>query len=321
MQKTVAFLTNLQDAQIQNIYTADYLSHAISNPIYSRLSEKFYAEYFNHTWHNVSMVLMQEETPIALILLHADKEASYFGQPGIFIINEAADISPHESTALLFTQLTAKLKTLNITKIYLKHNKLLEKIYKVHEITHSEIAYVNLAQSIEDIKKNIRKSYKSLVNWGLKNFDIQVINQTNADIHHFYQFMNFHREVAGRATRNDITWDIQYDMIKKGEAFALIAYLDKKMVSAMLVMHNQTEAYYGVGVYDRALMAEGKPLAHGLLFKAIEICKSIGLQKFILGDVSGTHSAKEENIAKFKSGFTSTFFRERFLTIPLESAS
>ena len=123
--------------------------------------------------------------------------------------------------------------------------------------------------------------------------------------------MNFHREVSGRITRTDKTWDIQYRMICRGEAFALLAYFEGKIVSATFIMHSQVEAYYGVGVYDRKLMGEGKPLTHGVLYKAIEICKSKGMKTFILGETNTFSSIKEENIVKFKTGFTkSSFIRE-----------
>ena len=168
-------------------------------------------------------------------------------------------------------------------------------------------AYINLQSPLPEIKKNVRKSYKSLINWGYSNFEFKIISAENPNKELFIEFMKFHRKVAGKITRGDSSWLIQNSMIEASEAFALIGFYQNNLIAASLVNYSDFEAYYAVGVYDRDLMAKGIPIGHGLLFKSIEIAKNFGVKKFILGDVSTINSIKEENIAKFKSGFTDSF--------------
>jgi hypothetical protein len=167
----------------------------------------------------------------------------------------------------------------------------------------TDTAVVDLGLDAAAIKANLRKSYKSLVNWGLRNLELKVLDRERADKDAYLEFREFHRAVAGRSTRSDETWEIQFEMIRQGEAYAVLGYRDARLVSANLLQHSASEVYYGVGVYDRALMAQRVPLAHGPLFHAILHARSLGLRKFVLGDATETEDAKLGNIARFKRGF------------------
>jgi len=63
-------------------------------------------------------------------------------------------------------------------------------------------------------------------------------------------------------------------------------------------------AYYGIGVYDRELMAKNKPISHYVLFKSILEAKERKCVFFELGDVTPTGDQKYNDILKFKRGFT-----------------
>jgi lipid II:glycine glycyltransferase (peptidoglycan interpeptide bridge formation enzyme) len=100
---------------------------------------------------------------------------------------------------------------------------------------------------------------------------------------------------------------LQFESIKKNEAYLLLGYLSNKLVSGSLILYGKTKAYYGVGVYDRKLMAENIAVGHSNILASIYHAKKIGLDTINLGYISSLcENEKEKNIYSFKSGFTST---------------
>jgi hypothetical protein len=165
---------------------------------------------------------------------------------------------------------------------------------------------IDLSLSEETIKSNIRKSYKSLVNWGKNNMRITVCDKNNPDQEKFKQFREFHLRVAGRSTRSEESWQTQLEMIRNGEAFLITARLDEQLVSANLVMYGCKEAFYAVGVNDRDLMAQNKPISHYPLLFSVYEAKKKGLHTFNMNEIDPTGDTKKDNISTFKNGFSST---------------
>ncbi|MDA9600597.1 hypothetical protein N9S07_02360 [Nitrosomonadales bacterium] len=309
MQSNVLTINELNEADVENIYTSALFLNQVTSPNYSRLSQQYYVEYYDQSWTDLSVALEYKGEIKALFILYADnnRSASFFTQPALIVTPENASVELLAEIEGMFALVFNRLKKLNIAKITVNNTHYIDAFVKLIESVEVKAAYVDLSLSLEEIKRNARKSYKSLINWGLKNFEIKVINQESQDRQSFNQFMHFHREVAGRSTRSDESWDIQYQMVCKGEAFVLQGFYNGRLVSASLITHSVSEAWYGVGVYDRALMAERLPLAHGLLFKAFDISKEKGIKTFIIGNISTLSTEKEESIAKFKTGFTKSF--------------
>lgn len=164
---------------------------------------------------------------------------------------------------------------------------------------------IDLSLDESQIKQNIRKRYHSLINWGKKNLNSIVVDQNNFDENLLKGFHQFHIEVAQRETRSSRSWYLQFEMIKNGNAFAIMSYLNDDLVAASLILLGEKEAFYGVGAYNRELMADNKPLAHWNIFSAIINCKKIGLERFVVGSSSlDEKDPKIKNISKFKKGFT-----------------
>ena len=122
--------------------------------------------------------------------------------------------------------------------------------------------------------------------------------------------------VSGRITRNNLTWDKQYQMIKLGQAFLITLHgtKDGKLVGCGFFQHTKDEGMYAVAAYDRTLF--NKPLGHVVQQAAIEHMKTLGLKWYKLGDRlyannSISASKKEIDISIFKEGF-STNMMPRF---------
>lgn len=172
---------------------------------------------------------------------------------------------------------------------------------KVHRVGH--LLDVNLNTSLEEIKSHFRKSYKPLINKGLKKWDVDVIEEVGTEP--FWEFKALHRAVAGRDTRCLESWNTQLDMLHNGEAF-LVTLRDecREMVGAGFFVFNSQCGLYGSAAYRRDLFAE--PLGHVVQYKAIEVMISKGLKRYEIGYGFSEHygsTPKECSITKFKSGF------------------
>jgi hypothetical protein len=166
-------------------------------------------------------------------------------------------------------------------------------------------AIVDLREDEAAIFAQIRKSYKSLINQGKRLIKFEVMTQNNPDWTTFLKFKNFHMAVAGRQTRSDESWKVQYDMIIAGCAELSMGYMEEHgLVSSALFTDLGDTTSYAVAVYNRDLF--DLPLAHANVFEGIIRAKRRGKKFFNLGVFPKPDEAteKELNIAKFKKGFT-----------------
>jgi FemAB family protein len=188
------------------------------------------------------------------------------------------------------------------------HRKIMERGAAIRRVAHE--IFVDLSMSIEDIRANLRKSYKSLLSTGGRLWQSSVFDKIDHKV--FDEFRQLHHRVSGRVTRSLETWDLVEKAINDGAAFLVVLRDDKGvMVGGGLFYISKTEGLYAVGVYDRTLF--DKPLGHIVQMKALEHMKTLGLrwhklgERFYQGD-SSTPTEKELSIAHFKEGFATHMF-------------
>ena len=164
---------------------------------------------------------------------------------------------------------------------------------------------IDLAPDLPALRADLRKSYKSLINWGARHLDIRLHDGdtiTAADMDHFRAL---HIRVAGRETRSRESWMAQLRMVHGGEAFALSGRLDGELVTFALFILSPRTGYYGVSASVRERFAD--PLGHALLWTAIERARALGCRWFDLGEQLFSYQTsatdKERQIARFKRGF------------------
>jgi len=168
---------------------------------------------------------------------------------------------------------------------------------------------IDLEKSEKDLKKDVRKSYTSLINWGLKELSITVHGKSN-DISwdEMDLFRHLHAQVSGKDTRTKESWKKQFKMCASGEAFIVMGRLNGRLVSAGFFTNSHDSCYYGASASCRDLFE--KPIFHALLWTAILHAKSIGCKWFEVGEQLyqgiGSPSEKELGISRFKSGFGGT---------------
>jgi FemAB family protein len=163
--------------------------------------------------------------------------------------------------------------------------------------------FIDLSYEITQIKSGFRKSYKSLINSGLRLWDVSVLTQANISI--WEEFHALHVQVAGKETRCVKSWTVQHQAIVEGNAF-LVILRDHEgiMVGAGFFSTTRDEGSYGVGVYQRLLF--DKPLGHVVQYRAIEEMQRRGIRWYKVGvmtDSETAYTAKEVSISYFKQGF------------------
>lgn len=149
----------------------------------------------------------------------------------------------------------------------------------------------------------IRKSYKSLINWGRRSLETTIIDKQNLSLERFMEFKKFHEKISGRQTRSDETWQIQYQMLEQGFGELILADYEGKLVAGSLFIDQFDRTIYFTGVYERELFDYG--ISHYLLYMGI--CRSAARANtdyFSIGcyetDIT---DRKLFNIQFFKKGF------------------
>ena len=188
------------------------------------------------------------------------------------------------------------------------------------EVKHD--LYVDLSMSLQEIRRYYRKSYKPLINKGLKEWDHEIVTSGNLKRESWSAFQKFHEAVVGRKTRSLETWEEQYRIIASGNAFAVMLYhpISGSLVGGGLFHINRDMGHYGVGVYDRDLF--DKPIGHVVQQLAIEHMKSLDVKWYRIGEKLYLHhdknsTKKEVDISRFKEGFCSNMILRFVLTIPI----
>jgi len=170
-------------------------------------------------------------------------------------------------------------------------------------------AIVDLTRDSADIRKDLRSSYRSLVNWGSRVLDMQYVNAANTDAALFEQYSAFHTRFAGGTAREKRYWDVFWSEIVNGTAELSLGFMeDGSLVSGTIVTDGMTTSYYTSGVYDREKF--DKPLGHFPVFDSMMRAKERGMSTFDLGQIHAKGSEvseKEHQIGFFKKGFTSDF--------------
>ena len=185
------------------------------------------------------------------------------------------------------------------------------------EISVNYAMFAYLSDGIEKYRKNIRKSYKPLINQGLKFWTVRKLFNENKLV--WLEFKKLHFKVSGSKTRSEETWQRQYQSILIGEAFLIYLLNDNnEMIGGAYFTLSKNEAVYSIGAYDRKLF--DKPIGHVIQYVAIEefIQRKIDWYKIgLITNDKNKISEKNKSIQVFKNGFSSHIMPEYCLNINL----
>jgi len=167
---------------------------------------------------------------------------------------------------------------------------------------------IDLRKAENELWQDLRKSYSSLINWGLRELQPSVLDSASLTWEQMQAFRELHIAEAGRETRSEASWRRQLDLVQAGEAFVVFGLWQSEVVSAGLFIHSQAVCYYGVSVSRRDLFE--KPMFHAVMWRAILHAKALGCRWFEVGQQVAAKSRqdprpskKELGISEFKAGF------------------
>lgn len=171
-----------------------------------------------------------------------------------------------------------------------------------------QTAVVELDKDIDKLWAELRKSFKSLINNGKKKFNFTIIdkNNLNYDVHERYR--KLHHKTAGRVTRAQSTFDLQFEAIKNDQAMLIGLRDGEQYIAFSYFLHDKNSAYYGSSADDPEYSSD-IPLEHCIIWRSIEYYKERGLKFLDLGaqqfcpQIFDHPSQKDLTISFFKRGF------------------
>jgi len=310
------------DSNFTELWQRLFLESEFQYPLYQPWNIKYYDAFFRESvFVDCSFVIEEKGIPIIGLrvaydeLSNGTRKLSFFGLPILYVENP--NVPPTQIRGARKAQKVewqTILETYELDFINYRDfsNDALLSFFGQQLLDHGALASPYLTQIIDlslpemELYGEIRKSYKSLINWGRKNLVLTFLNSETMVPEDIERFRLLHFHASGRETRSLETWELQYEMIVHREAFAVLGELDDELVTASLFPYSAKYCYYGVSASNRDLFE--KPLSHVIMWKAIQYAKEIGCRFFEVGQQyypkqNSEITQKEFNISTFKHGF------------------
>jgi hypothetical protein len=288
-----------------------------AHPFTGGFGRQYYPNVFGSNVSDMSFAIVEDEKPLVMVPCSAGEfRLDYYGMPiRLFaqanLPDERAE-EAFESAFAHFDRLVGENRLEEVSIADIASTGLLSIVGKqcLNRRAAAKVrisAVCDLRQSEAEMRRGLRKSYRSLVSWGRRNLKIQCIGRQNQDRTLFRHYQDFHKHVSGRSTRPQQSWDAMFEWIAGGRGELVLGYLEGgDLVAGTMVVDGTEIASYASGVYDRTRF--DKPMAHWPLWLAIARSAERGMRLFDLGDLPlAGADQKEIDIGYFKRGFTDVF--------------
>tara|TARA_Y100000589_G_scaffold291588_1_gene295180 strand:+ start:6116 stop:7132 length:1017 start_codon:yes stop_codon:yes gene_type:complete len=245
--------------------------------------------------------------------IHNNDTEINFGKnvPGLLLVSpEIKNNSIRLLKEIIFILLQNSSKIIFTTPENYKFNKGYQSILNNFKFSQNIkwIKSISTNKNKEILWKDIRKSYKSPINNGLKKQSFLLIDKFSLDREKFKLIQELHLKIAGRKTRSDKTWDLQFSSIKNDSGFAFVSFEEdmRNLNSAVYFFKSQHHAHYGTGLYTNH--TKKNLYGYSIIWKAILYCIERGISTCELDDhVKFKWMSDEEkkliDISFFKLGF------------------
>ena len=271
----------------------------------------YYKEYYEDHYKDLSFTIFDENRLIGYVLCAALNSA--LTTPGGAVCIVLSNYLPEKDKKKLLTSLLEHLTNLanqNLCeRILIKDTLDLPCLSPLGEILfnqrfESRLTFeMNIPFLEENFSISLRKSYKSLINWGRRELKTEFINKDNLDRKKFDSFQEFHHKISGKITRSQETWDAQYHMLKEGLGELILSTYKGQLVAGSIFTDYGDTSIYFTGVYERELFEFG--ISHFILYEGIHRSYNRHqTSKFSLGYFdTDIKDPKWYNIQFFKKGF------------------
>ena len=295
-----------------------------NNIVYSRyipLYIEYILLYAKHLINNKSFIVIENNSCVGICFLPIEQYENKISVSvsGGYVISPLSTSKRIEK--VIFKEIAEISKELNIQKVnfYLspmileyknKFNYLLE--YNFID-TSTTNCLIDLKLEQNNLWKNLRKSYKALINSVLKNneYEILIINNktpNSNEIHGEYKIL--HEKCAG-VTRGTETFDKQFEMLQRGFASIIGLKYKDKFIGISYFLHFKNTVVYMSGTDDPKYENSKIPIYHVILWSAILYFKENNFDYFELSRPCGYNKIngfedyldeKQINISHFKRG-------------------
>ena len=167
---------------------------------------------------------------------------------------------------------------------------------------------IDLNKNAGELWKDLRASYKALINKSERIYKTFSLDANSITREKFDAYVEVHHKAAGRITRPQLTFDIQYAMLVNNQACLIGVEINGTWAGFAYFLHSKHSAYYGSGAEDPELVTE-TPLGPVMQWAAIKYYADTGLRYIELDNqyfgpqLFESPSAKDMNISFFKRGF------------------
>lgn len=281
------------------------------HPYWGEFGRAYYPAVFEAARHDESFIVVDGDAPIMLVpCTRGGDVLDWFGLPiRVFVhvglaaepLAAAADVAVGHCRALAVAH--------GLTRVHLLDESSHGALSPLGEACLNRRATATLrlnaiatiAEGEAGLRRGLRKSFKSLLNWGRRNLETRIIGAANPDESLFSAYREFHRKIAGRVTRGADSWQAMFRWIAAGRGELILGYLDNALVTGTMVVDGNGVTAYASGAYDRERF--DKPMAHWPLWLAMLRSAERKNRRFDLGDVPTGGDDKEYSIGYFKRGF------------------
>jgi hypothetical protein len=284
-----------------------------AHPVYGAFGRRYYPAVFGGSRTDASFAVLDRQSPVLFVACTAGADTlDNYGSPVRFFLS--AKLNEQDGAAAIetaFEHIDEIVKRAQLNSVAVADHSSLGVLSPLGKqcLNRGAAAVVrlngwcDLRAGEAGLKRALRKSFGSLVNWGRRNLKMDLVTRDNPDRALFDRYRDFHAEVAGRVTREQASWDAMFDWVAAGRGELVLGSSDGELVAGTLIVDGSATAYYASGVYDRERFE--KPMAHWPLWLAMLRSAERGLSLFDLGDLPLPNhgSAKEIAIGYFKRGF------------------
>ncbi len=310
------------DPRFSALWQALWQADTLQNPKYLPLHQIYYQEYeASANFENRSAIFLHGEQPAFGLLMSLSiegerRELTCYGLPILFVENHDLDpLIRKKVFKRLKSWLASNVLEDRATLIYFRDYLEKGELSKVSRLlldwggraTPHFDQITDLTVGQESLWRGVTKGCRWGINWGRKHIQVRTLDQHNVQAVDMESFRLLHLEAAGRETRSQRTWDLQYEMVMAGEAFMVFGALARELVSAAHFSISPHQCGYGVGAYRRSLF--DNPIAHVILWEAILHASRLGCRKFEIGEQlfpkqnAVPPSKKEMDICNFRRWF------------------
>jgi len=299
----------------------EYLDNKISSYKYTLLNLEYLILYSKYLIKDKSFIIIENNKCVGICFLPIEniKEIVSISISGGYVFSPLATEKRIERK--IFLEIEKISEDCKIQKISFsldplvleykdKFNILLE--YKFIDTSTSD-CLINLKLERSDLWKNLRQSYKALINRVMKDnsFEILIIDKDNAnyEIHELYR--NMHAKCAGGATRIKDTFDKQFEMLENDGASLIGLKYNGIFIGFNYFFHFSKTVIYASGADDPMYESSKIPIYHVILWNAIMYYKQKNFDFIEFSQPCGYNKvngfndyldAKQINISHFKRG-------------------